>query len=81
MTHETVKIEHNGMEFEVRKIDPKNPPVKVLRALEDGKGVGAAEALLGPVQFAKYVDTDPLADDLNELVSKIMGTDVGKSDS
>ncbi len=77
----TVQVEHNGTTYTVKKFDPKNPPVRVMKAVEDDKAVGALEVLLGPVQFNKFLETDPMADDLNALVSLILGTEAGKSEA
>lgn len=79
MTKKEQIIEHEGIEYTVRVIDPKNPPVRVLKALEENHPVGALEVMLGEVQSEQYLNTDPLADSMSELISKILGTDVGKS--
>lgn len=80
-TADTVTLEHAGETYAVEKIDPEDPPVDLMEALEDGKAVAACRLLLGDDQWAKFKKSKPKASDLNRLVSKALGTEAGKSGS
>jgi len=77
----TVEVEHEGVTYKIKKINPKRPPVKLMRELENNRPVGACEYLLGAKQFNEFLESDPDLVDMEALVGKALGTEVGKSGS
>lgn len=80
----TVRVEYpegSGTVYTIEKLDQNDPPVEILEALEDGKSVAVCRLILGDEQWAAFKRTKPKASDLNVLIGKALGTDVGKSDS
>jgi hypothetical protein len=78
---ESVEVSHKGMTFTVNK-KPEDWSLAALEAYEDGKNIGVLRGLLGPLQWRRYMATNPSQKDFGELtnaVFSVVGVSEGES--
>lgn len=73
----TVTFDYDGHTYTIEKIE--DPSIDLLEALEDGRVIAATKLILGAEQYAQFKSSSPRVSDLNDLISKAVGTDAGKS--
>lgn len=78
------KITFEGHDYSI-EVDPMEWPIEVREALEDGKEIAAARALLGEAQWALLKTRTPLNQrkfiELSNMMFEAMGTRLGESES